>query len=518
MINLYTTSENYKLIQLYLDFLLDEYDIVKLFIIENESELFKINYSNSNTYIYIDFLNEDVLKLLTNINKNIYLFNIKKLSINNDLSYLYNYNIIIIDKSFLNINIIQKYREILYLPCQINNKLIFRLDKIYDIVVFNKNSLYTKNIFDKFDNKITDLSSIKNNKYKILFQHKILLLFNCDEEPIDEILCQYCIYNNVLIINDKNLSTYKDFLSNYVIDIQYNMLPKFLNYVLNNYNEIFYDIYGNFDIEYLKENIRNLSNTTISSITNINNIDNNDLGFIMIRHINNELTSKYWIESYNCIRKYYNNKIIIIDDNSNKDLINNNIKLINCEIIDSEFSGRGELLAYYYLYINKFFKKTVIIHDSVFINKYIQFNNYDDIKFLWHFTHDWDNELSEINLLDKIDNNKNIKDLYYKKDKWYGCFGLQSVIDYNFLERIVIKYNIFNLIQYIDNREKRMDLERIFALICFYENNNLINNISYYGIIHHYIHWGYTFDKYIYDKNNNNNIKHLDIVKVWSGR
>jgi hypothetical protein len=237
----------------------------------------------------------------------------------------------------------------------------------------------------------------------------------------------------------------------------------------------------------------------------------------MLRHINSDITEKYWIESYNCIRKYYNNKIIIIDDNSNYDFINNNMELVNCEIIKSEFLGRGEILAYYYLYKYKFFKKTLIIHDSVFINKYINFNDFNDIKFIWYFTHHWDNELCEIELINKIDNNDVIKEYYYQKDKWYGCFGLQSIIDYSFLEKIVNKYNIFKLIHYIDTRSIRMDFERIFGLICFYENSNLLNNISLYGIIHHYIHWGYTYDNYINDKNNNK-IDHLDIIKVWSGR
>jgi hypothetical protein len=355
-------------------------------------------------------------------------------------------------------------------------------------------------------------------RFYSLFKHKILLLFNNENDSLNEILCQYCIYNNVLIINDKNLSIYKDFLKNYVIDIQYNLIPKFIDYVLNNYYEINANIYHNFNLEYIKNNIKDISDKTLNKIKIIDTI-NTDFGFIMMRHVNSEITGKYWIECYNCIRKYYNNKIIIIDDNSNYDFIDNK-ELFNCDIINSEFLGRGEILAYYYLYKYKFFKKTFIIHDSVFINKYIDINsfiNYNNIKFIWYFTHHWDNELGEIEIINRIDNNKNIKDFYNKKDEWYGCFGLQTIIDYNFLENIVIKYNIFNLLDYIKTRQIRMDFERIFGLICFYENNNLINDISLYGKIHHYIHWGYTYDNYLNDKSNNK-LDNLDIVKVWSGR
>ena len=42
------------------------------------------------------------------------------------------------------------------------------------------------------------------------------------------------------------------------------------------------------------------------------------LGFIILRHVNSELTNKYWVNCYNCIRRHYpENKILIIDDNSN---------------------------------------------------------------------------------------------------------------------------------------------------------------------------------------------------------
>lgn len=521
MIDIYCTNEIYKLNRFYLNFLLNKYNFIKLTIIENENSLFKINYLENNINISVNNLNENILKILTKINKNFYLLNIHILSENENLIYLNNYDIKIIDKSFLNINILKKYKEILYLPYQINHKFIFNHKKIYDIAILNKKSIYVKNICNLINKEITDLSSINNeiNMYETLFKHKILLLFNVQNNLLNDFLYQYCIYNNVLIINDKNSYIYQDFLKNYVIDMQYNLIPNFVIYVLNNYSEIYHHIYHSFNLKYIENNTKDISDKTINKITEKNennNDDNNDFGFIILRHVNSETTSQYWIESYNCIRRYYNNKIIIIDDNSNYDFINN-IHLINCEIIKSEFFGRGEILPYYYLYKHKFFKKCVIIHDSVFINKYIDFNNVQTVRFIWHFTHHWDNENDEIELLNNLDNVKDIEEFYYEKDKWYGCFGLQTVIDYSFLEKIVIKYNLFKLIDYITTREIRMNFERIFGLICFYENTNLFENVSLYGIIHHYIHWGYTYNSYIEDKKNDK-LNHLDIIKVWSGR
>ncbi len=44
-------------------------------------------------------------------------------------------------------------------------------------------------------------------------------------------------------------------------------------------------------------------------------------GFIILRHVNNELTNQYWIKSIHCIRQFYpENHILIIDDNSDASL------------------------------------------------------------------------------------------------------------------------------------------------------------------------------------------------------
>ena len=45
-----------------------------------------------------------------------------------------------------------------------------------------------------------------------------------------------------------------------------------------------------------------------------------EVGFIILRYVINELTNKYWIKCVDSIRQYYpENKILIIDDNSNYD-------------------------------------------------------------------------------------------------------------------------------------------------------------------------------------------------------
>ena len=90
-----------------------------------------------------------------------------------------------------------------------------------------------------------------------------------------------------------------------------------------------------------------------SIINKFTNVDD-DFGFIIIRHVNSELTDNYWITNIKHIRKYYKNKIVIIDDNSDKTYLNNmDAPMDNVEVILSEFPKRGELLPYYYLYTKK---------------------------------------------------------------------------------------------------------------------------------------------------------------------
>jgi len=371
------------------------------------------------------------------------------------------------------------------------------------------------------------------------------------------ILNTYDYYKNNIYLN--NLVLKYDFLklkifiySDDIINFINNTDDKTIKYIFTNiydYNNISIKLKedidkDNFHIFNLNddENLNKIINFNINEESNINeeyNINNKkyeDFGFIIIRNVISEKTNLYWQECYNCIRKYYNNLIIIIDDNSNEEFIKNTIVLENCNIIKSEYNGVGEILGYYYYYKYNFFNNAVIIHDSVFINKKINFDLNENIKFIWHFSHEWNTIDQEINLLDKllnydennlVENNLDQNNLYekllnfYHKKLWNGCFGIQSFISYNFLKVIFEKYKLYNLKNIIKNRNDRMNLERIFGLICTYENNNLIENPSFYGKIHHYIHWGYKFDMYLIDKSNdntNNKLDKYDIIKVWSGR
>ncbi len=234
----------------------------------------------------------------------------------------------------------------------------------------------------------------------------------------------------------------------------------------------------------------------------------NTHGFIILRHMNDEKSSNYWLISYNNIRKYYSDNIIlIIDDNSKKEFINLELekKLHNTIIINSEFEGRGEILPYYYYLKNKLFDTACIIHDSVFINSNIDFD-IDKYQFLWNFGHTYDQIEDEEKMINVFNNNELIE-FYKNKDLWCGCFGCMMIIEYDFLKIINDKYDLSLLLDYVKTRYNRMSLERVLACIfqSEYKMTCLLNDIN------NYCPFGLTIDKIEY-------VSHLPIIKVWSYR
>ena len=229
------------------------------------------------------------------------------------------------------------------------------------------------------------------------------------------------------------------------------------------------------------------------------------VGFIILRHVNNEKTNQYWIYCYDCLRKYYpENLIIIIDDNSNYEYITNK-DLYKTTIINSEYPGRGELLPYYYYLHNKLFDTAVLLHDSMFINKHIEVNIYK-YNFLWDFEHYWDiidDETKMINLF----NDAELLTFYENKHLWKGCFGGMSIITHDYLVSVNDKYDISKLLDHVLTRGNRMAFERVIG--CLLQKNERTETL--FGNIHAYCNWGGTFDE-------KDKYKHLPIIKVWSAR
>jgi len=239
-----------------------------------------------------------------------------------------------------------------------------------------------------------------------------------------------------------------------------------------------------------------------------------NIGFIILRHVISSITNQYWRECYRCIKTFYpKNRILIIDDNSDRSFLTHD-PLDNTMIIQSEFPKRGEFLPYYYYLKTKFCETVVILHDSMFIKKYIDFhvNNYKMIlNFCKKDISDGESYPHQMNLLSAI-NSEKLTNFYNKKDLdlWSGCFGCMSVIKYEYLKSIDSEFRLACLIPHITCRQARCALERILG--CLLQVN--VKEDCLFGSVHKYCRWDLTFNDYLNKKYNTN----LKLIKVFSRR
>jgi hypothetical protein len=254
-----------------------------------------------------------------------------------------------------------------------------------------------------------------------------------------------------------------------------------------------------------------------------------DYGFILTRHVNSEVTNKYWNQSVKLIRTHYPlRKIIIIDDNSNYKFVKADHDYQNLEVIQSEFPKRGELLPYVYFLKYKWFDNAVILHDSIFIHKKIPFENINiHVLPLWHHNYDKENlgNLLRISgyltnnyeIKKKLTDNKHVMGMPTDKNNFDLCFGAMAFVNLNFLTGIENKYKISNLVHCIRSRKDRCGFERIIGLLFSQEYPLLKKARSLFGNIHNYHRaFRYHYNNYLQDFNNNRIFR--PFTKVWTGR
>jgi len=237
-------------------------------------------------------------------------------------------------------------------------------------------------------------------------------------------------------------------------------------------------------------------------------------GFIILRNVTDFRTNLFWNIAYEQIKRLYgeNTPILIIDDNSDENLIKEKegVVLSNTNVIKSNYTGRGELLPYYYYLENKLFDTACIIHDTLFIRENIELNT-DDCKFLWTYKHkETDNSEDIVKILSVYENN-DLVDFYNNKELWSKCFGSMSIIKHDYLKLVNQKFPLEKLLPLIENKETRGYVHSIISVLLTFSNNNTNKSFSnLLGDIETYCKWG--------DNMNNMNNTSLPFVKVWIGR
>lgn len=241
-------------------------------------------------------------------------------------------------------------------------------------------------------------------------------------------------------------------------------------------------------------------------------------GFVIVRHVCSKSTDLYWKESYRCIRKVYGSEIhvMIIDDSSKREFLNEDIVLTNCTVIyDTQHTGSAELLPYYYFHLLKPFDVAIVMHDSVFMQQKVDFglDESEPCRFLWSFPHFYDDEIKDsiAAVCAPLTHNDELMSLFWRKDLWMGCFGVMSVIRWTFLDRVNHEENLFkNWLECISCRSHRHALERAMALVLTRHHTGM--RPAVFGDIYHYTRWGVTFSDYLTQD------FPVPAVKVWTAR
>lgn len=249
----------------------------------------------------------------------------------------------------------------------------------------------------------------------------------------------------------------------------------------------------------------------------------NDIGFIIVRHVENEFQDRYWKECYTSIRKFHTDKkIVIIDNNSDYKFIDSTFKMINCEVINSEIPESRFFAPFYYLLTNKFdFEIGIILHDGIIFTDYMRFDDINESKFLWHFsTKQEQNNI--LRLISKLENSNLLLNTY-KNNDWVGSLGGMGVFNISFLKTLEKIYKITNLKTEIISNVDAMDWERLIGVIMCTNSKLIKNNYSYMNEcvdinnnITNNINWAYSFEQYLNDKISCNLQK--PIVKIFGRR
>ncbi len=193
-----------------------------------------------------------------NIN-NVYFFNTEQLTLLNWLKKIKDMPYKIIDYSDSNIKCLNKVgKKSHHIPYQVNYKEIYDYNKIYDVGFIGSISPKRKQIFDKLKSRGIDVTMIKGwdkVRDEQLMKHKILVnIHRTDGLGIfEEIRCNRCVLNKVIVITE-NSTNFEDYiLKDHIIECNLDNLVDTIINTLNDYNNVYDKLFGNFDINKIEQ-------------------------------------------------------------------------------------------------------------------------------------------------------------------------------------------------------------------------------------------------------------------------
>jgi len=233
--------------------------------IYDKSIIEKLNINNYDKIFYsgdISFYNI----IYSIYNKKLYFINIEQLSHVNYYKYIININnkSNIIDYSEENIEFLKESYISFLVPPYFENIDINKNNKNIDVLSIINNE-YRKNIYESINlNKLSIDNCYGNERDNLFNKTKIYINIHCSDEhkTMEMIRLVNLITRKVIIISQKSICNNLLFLNKFIIICNNNIdLPLYINEVLNNYDNYYDKIYGNFDkdyndyISYIKENI-----------------------------------------------------------------------------------------------------------------------------------------------------------------------------------------------------------------------------------------------------------------------
>lgn len=209
--------------------------------------------------------------------------------------------------------------------------------------------------------------------------------------------------------------------------------------------------------------------------------------FVLLRHLQKPSDNDLWINSYNSIRRYYTNKIVIIDDNSQLNTVNG--KLYQTDILTSDYAGAGETLPYYYFLMHRWADRMIFFHDTMFMYRPFRAEEVDtDARFHWSFLNKDTTSIVRLkSFLPSLRNHEALLADVDHPEQWRACFGVAMVVGIHVVEAIEEKYKLFSTMpMMIRNRKDREMAERLVGLVMFHEKIVSMDSCDNFGDILEY--------------------------------